>query len=583
MSFRWSIKPQFWDHRDVASGLHKYMFNFRRIWYLSVLLTTGVAVIPVFFLAAIDYQVTQKAIESEIMLRTSRLVSNTRRTLSFIILEREYALQFLIRDNTFQMLSDPQRLEAILNNLQGSFRGFTDLGLIDKQGKQIAYSGPFDLTNFDYSRQNWFEKGMDQGSYISEVFMGFRQSPHFVIAVKHTDDNGEPFVLRAAIEAEQFRGELLHIESSGGDMFIVNQQGILQTPSNRFGCIFEKITLDIPQYSPSTQVFETKDAAGKDLIVGYAYLNATPFILMVAKPKSALMHPWHKERQQIIIYLVVGILIILLVVLIVSTYLVSKIHTADQKRVAALHNVEYVNKMASIGRLAAGVAHEINNPLAIINEKAGLMQDLFRNQAPTPIQEKMLAQTHSIINSVNRCATITRRLLSFARPGSITLQKINIGEVIENVVGFLGKEAQYRSITLEINIAADIPEFPSDRGKLEQIFLNLLNNAFAAVNDGGHLQIEGRRAARERIRISVIDDGRGIPPEDLKRVFEPFFTTRTNQGGTGLGLSITYGLVQEIGGTITVESQLGKGTRFAITLPLSPEVEKNEANTSVAG
>jgi two-component system, NtrC family, sensor kinase len=584
MSIWRHLKPQFWDYRDSASGLHKFMFNFRRIWYLSVLLTTGVAVVPVFFLAALDYRVTQRAIESEIMLRTSRLVSNTRRTLSFMILERQYALQFLVRDNSFDMLRDPGRLDRILIGLQGSFGGFTDLGLIDQHGTQIAYSGPFELTNFDYSSHNWFEEGMELGTYISDVFMGNRKSPHLVIAVRHTTAEGERFVLRAAIEADQFHGELLQLESGhGGDMFIVNQQGILQTPSYHFGGLFERMSIDVPQYSTSTRVFETLDAEGKPMVIGYAYLNNTPFILLLAKPKSVLTHPWHKERQQIITYLLAGVLIILLVALAVSTYLVSKIHAADQIRVAALHNVEYVNKMASIGRLAAGVAHEINNPLAIINEKAGLMQDLLKNRESGPIEKKIASQIASILNSVNRCAAITRRLLSFARPDSVSLQIVNVREVIENVIGFLGKEAQYRGISIKVDIAAEIPPLASDRGKLEQVLLNLMNNAFAAVEDGGHLQITGCKTARDIISITVNDDGCGIPPEDIKRVFEPFFSTRTQKGGTGLGLSITYGLVQELGGTIAVESRVGKGTRFTITLPFKPEVETNEPHTGVAG
>ncbi|MFO7644645.1 MAG: ATP-binding protein, partial [Desulfosarcina sp.] len=132
-------------------------------------------------------------------------------------------------------------------------------------------------------------------------------------------------------------------------------------------------------------------------------------------------------------------------------------------------------------------------------------------------------------------------------------------------------------------IHPDIPPFPSDRGKLEQIFLNLMNNAFAAISDGGHLQIVGHKGSRKTVTIAVVDDGCGIAPEDIKRVFEPFFSTRTQKGGTGLGLSITYGLVQELGGTIAIESQVGKGTRFTITLPLEPEVQIDETHSGIAG
>jgi two-component system, NtrC family, sensor kinase len=578
------FRPEFWNYHDVASGPYKHMFNFRRIWYLSVLLTAGVAFIPVCFLAAIDYQVTQKAIESENALRTSRLVSNTRRTLSFLLLERRYALQFLVRDNPLEDLNRPGRLGEVLKNLQESFGGFTDLEVVDAQGQQITYSGPYELTNFDYSRQTWFAEVVDQGRYTSDVFLGYRQSPHIVVAVKHQPPNGPFYVLRATLEAERFHRELLPLEPGvGGDLFIVNRAGVLQTPSRTYGRILEKVPLPVPVYAPTTQVSETRSPGGEKLLIGYAYIAETPFVLMVVKQKDDLMRPWYKARRQLITYLLISITSILIVVLAVSTYLVSKIHTADQTRLATLHQVEYANKMASIGRLAAGVAHEINNPLAIINEKAGLVKDLLQQQDIVATRSKLLAQTDSILASVKRCATIIRRLLSFARQTDATFEPIELRNIIENVIGFLGKEAEYRSISTIIDIAPDIPPFKSDRGKLEQIFLNLVNNAFAALNDGGHLSFEGRKISEDRVRIAVIDDGCGIPPEDIKRVFEPFFSTRTKQGGTGLGLSITYGLVQEIGGAIHVESRIGKGTRFTITLPLNPDIRKNENNSRVAG
>jgi two-component system, NtrC family, sensor kinase len=584
MSLLQRLKPEFWNYHDVASGPYRHLFNFRRIWYLSVLLTAGVAFVPVCFLAAIDYQVTQKAIESENASRTSRMVSNTRRTLSFLLLERRYALQFLVRDNSLEALTSPGRLGEVLKNLQESFGGFTDLGVVDVEGRQIAYSGPYDLQNLDYSTQKWFAEVMDQGRYTSDVFLGYRQSPHLVIAVKHRPRNGPSYVLRATLEAERFHHELLPLEPGvGGDMFIVNRAGLLQTPSKNYGEILEKAPLPVPEYAATTQVFETRSPGGEKLLIGYAYIEEAPFILMVVKKKEDLMRPWYKARRQLITYLLFSITSILIVVLAVSTYLVSKIHTADQTRVATLHQVEYANKMASIGRLAAGVAHEINNPLAIINEKAGLVKDLLQQENVVATRSKLLAQTDSILASVKRCATIIRRLLSFARQTESTFETIELKSIIENVMGFLGKEAEYRSITTTIDVAAHIPPFQSDRGKLEQIFLNLVNNAFAALNDGGHLTFEGRKISEDRVQIAVIDDGCGIPPEDIKRVFEPFFSTRAKTGGTGLGLSITYGLVQEIDGAISVESRPGKGTRFTITLPLNPDIGKNENDSRVVG
>lgn len=584
MSLWQRIKPDFWDHHDVAAGLHSHLFNLKRIWFLSIVLTASAAIIPVFFLAAIDYQVTRRSIESENQLRTSRLVSNTRRTLSFFIMERQYALQFLVHDNVMESLTDPQRLNSILTHLKKSFGGFTDLEVIDINGKQLAYSGPYDLTDINYQNQTWFQEVTTHGDYVSDIFMGFRMNPHMVIALKHGGAESTAFVLRATLEAEQFYDELKHIRSGdGSEIFIINHKGTLQTPSDRFGNIFKQVTLEIPEYSESTNVFATSTPNGEELLVGYAYLEKTPFILMAVKDQSVLMGTWREARQQIIVYLVASILIILLVVFIVATYLVSKIHAADQKRVATLHKVEYINKMASIGRLSAGVAHEINNPLAIINEKTGLIKDLLGQMEHSMGRDRMETLIDAVLQSVNRCARITRRLLNFARQSDVTFNMIDIAEVIDNVIGFLDKEARYRNMHIDIDIAPDIPLIKSDRGKLEQIFLNLVNNAFAALPDGGRLNIKVRKLPGRKIRILVLDEGCGILPEDLHRVFEPFFSTRTRQGGTGLGLSITKGLVEEIGGTIDVESKQGEGTRFNITLPFNPDSDKNETNSNTIG
>jgi signal transduction histidine kinase len=283
-------------------------------------------------------------------------------------------------------------------------------------------------------------------------------------------------------------------------------------------------------------------------------------------------------RKELFGFLGFSLSLILIVILSVSTYLVNRIFMADQKRVMALHHVEYANKMAGIGRLAAGVAHEINNPLAIINEKAGLIKDVLLPIPELAVKPKLVGLIDSVISSVERCATITHRLLNFARHVDVTLQPVDLKSIVGEVLGFLGKEAEYRSIEIVVSASENVPKIESDRGKLQQIFLNLFNNAFAAMNDGGKLEIL-IQGTEVRARVEVSDNGCGIPESDLKRIFEPFFSTKTKQGGTGLGLSITYGLVQELGGKIWVTSQIGVGTKFTITFPVTLK-EKNNASHS---
>jgi two-component system, NtrC family, sensor kinase len=578
------FKPKFWDHQDAAAGPFKSLFNFRRIWKQAAFLTAGVALIPLILMAIIDYNVTQNAIESEILLRTSRLVSNTRRSISFFLDERKFALNFIIHDNTAENLKNPDRLFEILENLKKSLGGFSDLGVIDESGVQINYVGPYKLIGVDYSAQAWYREVLERNIYISDVFMGLRNVPHFVIAVKHSLPDGSFFVLRASLDMERFKELLSELELVGrGDAFIINQDGVLQMPSRYQTTVLEKIPLSVPEYSPKTIVYQTLDRDGKELIVGYAYITDTPFVLIVTKQKTELMKPWFKTRSQLIWFLAVSIITILVVVIGVSTFLVSNIFLADQKRVMTLHQVEYANKLASIGRLAAGVAHEINNPLAIINEKAGLIKDIFTFRKDYSNDTKLNGLVDSIISSVERCGTITKRLLNFARHIEVSVQKLSVKSVIQDVLGFMGKEAEYKSITISVDIPDDIPEFESDRGKLQQIFLNLINNAFAAMADGGKLEIRVSKRGDDAISIEVADDGCGISESDIERVFEPFFTTKSRTGGTGLGLSITYGLVQEIGGKIHIQSKVGKGTRFTIIMPLNYTKKKGEGYARIAG
>ncbi len=572
-----ALKPEFLIGEDSATGLRRHLFNFRRIWQQAVLVTSMVALAPLIFMALVDYQVSQQAIESEINYQTAQLVSNTRRSVSFYLSERKSALNFIDKDNSYPALGDPLRLSALLENLRKGFGGFTDLGVIGDNGLQHTYIGPYGLTGRDYSDQEWFKELRSSGAHVSDVFLGFRKEPHLVIAVKHDLPGGGFYVLRTSIDTVLINQLLSAVEVSGnGDLFLVNREGVLQGPSRFFGEALGKLPIAVPQYSERTRVVEV-DFTGGPLVVGYAYISETPFILMAVKKKSELMKPWNATRKKLIFFLIFSITAILLVILWVSTHLVSQIHEADRKRVMTLHHVEYANKMASLGRLSAGVAHEINNPLAIINEKAGLIKDLFTFKQAYAEDPKLLGLADSILYSVERCGKITKRLLNFARHVDVNPQPLEVGQVIHEVLGFLGKEAEFRSITVTVHEEPELPKIESDQGRLQEIFLNLINNSLAAMQDGGCLDITARRSDNDFVAVSVADSGCGIPEADLKRVFEPFFSTKTKSGGTGLGLSITYGLVQELGGDISVRSEEGKGTEFTISLPIkmkNPGVKK---------
>lgn len=450
------LKPEFWDHRDIAANDTDSTFNFRKKWKLLVLFTSFMALLPLFVMTLVDINLTRSAIEEEV--KSSML--------------------------------------NILNTAVVS----------------VSFSKDLKQTATDY------------------------------IAQLNSGENN--------------------------DIFMITEDGSLLTPSFYFGKSLDPNIIDMPGFKEKTGIIDTIAPGGIPVMAGYARIPDCALILVLVKSKKWLTNVWLKPRLKLVGYLVVSIILILLSIMGTATYLVRRIHSADRKRVEFLHHAEYANKLASIGRLSSGVAHEINNPLAIINQKTGLMLDLITLRDDVPKDERLIPLANDVLEAVKRCGSITRRLLDFARHMEPSIEIVDIGEVIEQVLAFLAKEAEHRNISIRVDNPTPIPDFECDKGSLQQIFLNLFENAFAAMEDGGHLEISVKLKGKKLVNITISDNGTGISDDDLPKIFEPFFSSKSEHWGKGLGLSITYGLVKEIRGDIMVKSKLGKGTRFIVTLPL---------------
>ncbi|MBU8911264.1 MAG: HAMP domain-containing histidine kinase [Desulfobacterales bacterium] len=361
------------------------------------------------------------------------------------------------------------------------------------------------------------------------------------------------------------------------DVFIVNEDGALLTPSFYYGRPGTSNTFNVSLFNENSGIKEDVAPDGNPVIAGYARIPDSSLIFVLVKSKKWVTDLWLKPRLKLIWYLAVSIVLILLSIMGTATYLVGRIHLTDRKRTEALHHAEYAKKLASIGRLASGVAHEINNPLAIINQKTGLILDLFTLRKDFSSDDRLIPLAGDVLDAVTRCGSITRRLLDFARHMEPSIEMVDIREVIEQVLAFLKKDAEHRSIIISVDTQDVIPDFECDKGSLQQIFLNLIENAFAAMEDGGQLAISIKIKKKDGLIITVADNGRGIAADDINKIFEPFYSSKNDHWGTGLGLSITYGLVKEIGGDIMVKSKIGKGTLFTLTLPLKTEKKHKTA------
>jgi len=544
------------------------MPRYRKLRRKMVAVTSIVALAPLVILTVINYLQDREAYRVEARFAVSRILSNTKRTLEFVVEERRSALALVISEQSYRELSSDTALAVTLQNLKNSFGGFIDLGMINAEGQQEYYTGPYSLKDRNYRDQTWFHEVVVRGSYVSDVFMGHRNFPHFVVAVKHERGLDDFYILRATIDMEMINRQIQSLNlDRNTDAFILNRQGVLQTESIFYGPVLQEAGLKVPTGSQSREIIEEFKENGRWITSGYAYIEGTPFILMaIRRLENPFIH-WLGRRSDVVWFLLVSAALILGVILYSSSQMARQLREADMRRARAFHNIEYTNKMATIGRMAAGVAHEINNPMAIINEKAGLLRDLVGFSEEFPQRDKTLGLVDSILRSVDRCSKVTHRLLGFARRMEIRKESISLVELVQEVAGFQRTEAVHRNIEINFDFAADLPPIESDRGQLQQVFLNIITNAIAAVDDGGKVHITGRMHDAGWVGITISDNGSGISEENLAHIFEPFFSTK-GEFGTGLGLSITRDIVEKLGGKIEVESELGKGTRFTVILPL---------------
>jgi len=228
-------------------------------------------------------------------------------------------------------------------------------------------------------------------------------------------------------------------------------------------------------------------------------------------------------------------------------------------------------ELATLADFAAGLAHEINNPLAIIIEAAGWVQDLLEDELKkSPNMEEMHRSLRQIATQAGRCRDITHNLLSFARRMPGRVEDVRLDDLIRDVVATLAKRASSRRVKIGLDLESGVPTLRLSPTEMQQVLINLINNALDAFEvKGGRVDVT-LRLDRGEVLLDVADTGSGIPESTLARIFDPFFTTKPVGKGTGLGLSICYGIVKNLGGTIRVESKVGSGTTFHLRFPEKP-------------
>jgi len=241
-------------------------------------------------------------------------------------------------------------------------------------------------------------------------------------------------------------------------------------------------------------------------------------------------------------------------------------------RKALMDQIIQSERLAAVGRLAAGVAHEINNPLAVIAEVSGYLEDLVakvEGALPEPLRGELLEGLPKIRAQIGRGRSITTRLLSFARKSEARVEAADVNAAVDEVLPFLEKQAKLARVTIERNLQPDLPRVAIEELQLEEVLINLITNSIQAMSDRGRGTIWLETLEQNgKVVVTVRDDGPGIDEEIRDRLFDPFVSTKGPGQGTGLGLSICYGIVKRYDGEIRVESSPGEGATFRVVLPV---------------
>jgi two-component system NtrC family sensor kinase len=557
---------------------HPYAAMRRMILAMMIL----VPAIPFVLVLGIGYYYFTTSLETSTISSMKRIVGDHRQMIESFLAERKANLEFIIYSYSYENLADPETLFGVFNRLQMESSAFVDLGIFNEDGIHVNYQGPYRsrLVGRDYGEEDWFKHVIKQGFYISDVFLGYRKVPHFIIAIAREEKKSK-WVIRATIDTYMFN-ELVKKVRIGktGEAYILNAEGLFQTERRSGGDLMKKdpdYTLEATPHE-GIKTFISRHQDGDAYLYASTWLKNKGWLLVVRQEKADAFSALRSATYLIVLIVVVGGAVITVVAFYTTNYIVRRMEFVDKEKDQLGEQLIRASRLAELGEMAAGFAHEINNPLQIMRSEQTLMETILSDlKEKGELKESGdLAEFEDSMDQIklqiDRCAKITQAILKFGRQGEPISRDMDLSVFIPEVAAMVDKRASVHGIVLKEEIAEEISPVHGDPGQLQQVLLNLLNNAIDAIieahgSKGGELVIQAKPDENGKVVISVTDNGAGISPENLKKVFTPFFTTKPVGKGTGLGLSVCYGIVDNMGGVMEVESKKGVGTTFTVRLP----------------
>ncbi len=542
-----------------------------------------VSLAPLIIVGGVFAHLYHTAYRDKTIAHLEELVSKHREIVNVHLRERLASIQTIIETTPEEKLGDSNFLKDLLYTLHSQYgRVFVDLGFVDDSGALLAYAGPFQLGDAQYAQAVWFKNAMAQEHYISDVFLGLRNQPHFIVAASRVF-NKHRYILRATIDFEAFTRLVENIRiGETGHAFIINRQGDFQTQPQTDMTSCKEHLLDLVNSTlPEIPVMGTllKFTEGRacpsdeNAVFVLATLKQGEWVLIFEQTASEAFRDIATARWIVVSVMALGALAIIGMALLLSRRVVNYIAKLDEDKEKMNEQVVHASKMASLGEMAAGIAHEINNPVAVMIEEAGWVCDLLDDAASDGDfdETEVRRALGQIKTQGNRCKDITQKLLSFARKTDPDHIAINVNQQIQDTVELIASKARFANVQIATKLSPWPPCIQASATEMQQVLLNLLNNSLDAMEqEGGQISIT-TGIIDKMVDIVIKDNGPGIPDAILPKIFDPFFTTKPVGRGTGLGLAVCYGLIKNMHGDISVTSAVGQGTIFRVRLPQAAE------------
>lgn len=510
-------------------------------------------------------------------LSLSAIAESQKNTIDLFLQERVVNLLNLFHSREFTTAPNPGKMEYFLSHLRQANDAFIDVGFLDDRGIQTGYAGPFpQLLGKDYNDEAWFKTLMNHSEdyLISDIYMGFRKKAHFTIAIRQMID-GRTYVMRSTLDPDKFFMFLRSISHGKEvDSTLINRNGNYQVVDPGRGN-FLSLSDVLPPHERGAGVMEI-ERSGDPVLVAYTWLSETPWALLVSQPLSVAHAGMYRVRQILIVSLAVIIITIGAIIYYTTRRLINKAQATAERGLALQNQLIHASKLAAIGELSTGIAHEINNPLAIIIATSGVIRDMLNPDFHLDASPEAIRTELSIIDSAAfRAKNITHQLLDLGRKHQPTMVLCNVHGILDDVLGGLKeREFESKNITIVKDYGKNLPDILIDPDAIRQVFLNLVNNAGDAIVGPGTITVSSS-LQDQQVRVTIRDTGEGIDPDHMKRLFDPFFTTKDVGKGTGLGLSVSRNIMELMGGRIDVASVKGVGSSFTVSLPVRKSGEKD--------